>query len=189
MKQLSRILAMSIISALMGCEAASEFGAGYNYLDAGQGAAETYPKLPAFEAQRRHAQDQYKVIAAKQSTEAEKREIAAAFYAGFANYNGRAIPAYCGQMNLYPTDFVDRFYKMNDKEEKALESILSLRKLTKEALWKKHERKMMGRAKYDLMGEMWVQEVILHVKRSKRTQRFFLNGLILKNSFLPFQEP
>lgn len=176
-------LIISMATTLLGCEVATEFGAGYNYLEAGKGAAEAYPNLPAFEAQRRHAQDQFKAIAATKQTPAEKRELAAAFYAGFANYNARAIPEYCRRVNQYPTDFVDNFYKMNAREETALEDVLALRKMSKEDLWGTHERTMMNRAKYDLMGGNIAPGSSASCKKIKNKPEFFLKRTNFRNQF------
>ena len=177
------VLGITMAATLIGCDVASEFGAGYNYLEAGKGAAEAYPSLPAFEAQRRHAQDQFKAIAATKQTQEEKRELAAAFYAGFANYNARAIPEYCRRVNQYPTDFVDGFYKMNAREETALEEILALRKMSKEDLWGKHERTMMARAKYDLMGGNIAPGSSASCKKIKNNPEFFLKRTNFRNQF------
>jgi len=180
---LKLVFGLAIAAALTGCEVAQEFGAGYSYMESGKGAAEAYPKLPAFEAQRRHAQDQFKLIAARQETEADKREMAAAFYAGFANYNARAIPGYCAQMNLHPDDFVEKFYKMNAREEKALEEVLALRKMTKEDIWKKHERRMMNRAKYDLMGGNISPGSAASCRKIRDNPDFFLKRTNFRNQF------
>lgn len=184
---LSAFSAASLL-ALSGCGAAdvaAEFGAGYSYLDANAGAAEAYPNLKPFDAARRHASDQYKIIKARQDTPAAQREVAAAFYLGFAQYNARALPEYCREVSgaLYPESFVTGFHKMNAREEAALAEVLTASGTTREAQWAKQERKMMARAKYDLMGGNISPGSYSSCKTIKDKPKFFLDRTNFKKQF------
>lgn len=181
-------LITAFIIATRGCGAgdvAANFGAGYSYLDSGAGAADAYPNLKPFDAARRHATDQYKIIAARQTSPEEKREVAGAFYLGFAQYNARALPEYCRGVsgNLYPQSFVTGFHKMNAREEAALADVLAQAGTTQDTQWAKHERKMMSRAKYDLMGGNISPGSYSSCKKIKDEPKFFLNRTNFKKQF------
>ena len=138
--------------ALAGCgEQASSFGESYGFWKTRDEAEKAYPKLKPYQAHKKYALDRFREVAGQAKTVADKREIAAGFYAGFSQLNGHAIPAYCAEMNVDISDFAKQFARTNSRSEKAFESVLAERGLTKEEIWGKQERPARSAAKNALL--------------------------------------
>jgi len=138
--------------ALAGCgEQASSFGASYGFWKIRDEAEKAYPKLKPYQAHKKYALDKFREVAGQAKTVADKRGIAAEFYAGFSQLNGHAIPTYCAEMNVDISAFAKRFAKVNSRSEKAFQSVLAERGLTKDDVWEKQKRQARTAAKNALL--------------------------------------
>ena len=114
-------------------------------------AEKTYPDKTPMEARKQWARDHLTAAMENAETDEIKRVIAARFYLGYSLMNGRAIPAYCEQMNIEVTPYTEKFLKINRAEERSLDAVLESQGVSRDEAWEKHKRFFMSAAKNDLM--------------------------------------
>ncbi|MEO1136609.1 MAG: hypothetical protein AAFW68_08375 [Pseudomonadota bacterium] len=115
-------------------------------------AEESYPHLPPVEARKQFVRDKYREAVAPLQTDEERQALAASIYMGFSMLNGRAIPAYCGEMNVDASAFEKGFRRQNRRLESALGRVLEAHGVTIEEAWARQERFAMAAAKAELMN-------------------------------------
>lgn len=115
-------------------------------------AEEAYPHLPPVKARKQYVRDKYREAIATHNSDEDRQSIAASFYMGFSMLNGRAIPAYCGEMNVDASAFRDGYLRQNRRLESALGRVLDAQGVTIEEAWERQKRIAMAAAKAELLN-------------------------------------
>lgn len=151
----TKLVTIAAISAIIA--ACGDAGGGSIYSDVqvwrtANSAEKEYPNLPPFEARKKFVRDKFAEASANMKTDDQRRTLAASIYLGFSLVNGRAIPAYCEEMNLDASAFGRQFRSMNRAEERALEAVLEAKGATIDEAWERNKSFARAAAKRDLMS-------------------------------------